>query len=258
MKIKNMLITAVMLEALVIFGTSANSQVSEQSARDKALSVAHVQLGLSFEVFLDIHRDEALEEELASVVGGLNGSEFIYRVSQAGDEIKDHVVIHHIFMDSDSAYWIAVNPVDGSVYRIAGFRDSKAELNRLLAALNINVSNEDQAEGIADFYRTVNPERYSLTKISGLLDLKQAAELQCQAVKFDPHERNFLEWWKHAKTVYAHTSFQETSTRIKKGYAIEWVVLSSPSADFCGGAALRVRLQVGSDGSIGEINFGPV
>jgi len=258
MTMKALLISALTAGSLAMSGTPANAQMGEQAAREKALSVARSQLTLSPQLFLDVHRDEALEEELASIVGGLSGSEFIYRLNRAGNEIKDHAVVHHLFVDTDPVYLIAVSPVDGSPYRIAGFRDSKAELNKLLVTLRVKVSSEDQAEELADFYRSINPERRSMTRISGLLDLKQAAERQCQAVPFDPSERDFEAWWKHAKAAYANASFKQTVVRNGSGYAVEWIVLSDPGAGLCGGAALRARLEVGTDGMIGEISFRPI
>jgi hypothetical protein len=258
MTMKALLITALTVGSLAMSGIPANAQISEQAAREKALSVARSQLSLGPELFLDVHRNEALEEELASIVGGRSGSEFIYRLSRAGNEIKDHAVVHHLFVDTDPVYLVAVSPFDGSTYPIAGFRDSKAELNKLLATLRVKVSSEDQAEELADFYRTVNPEHRSMIRISSLLDLKQAAERQCQGVPFDPNERDFDAWWKHAKTTYANVSFQQTVARNGSGYAVEWIVLSDPGTGLCGGAALRARLEVGSDGSISEISFRPV
>jgi hypothetical protein len=251
----------------IIFGTvlfsmlapRANAQVTDHAAREKAQGSVRSQLDyLRPGQFLSVQRDEGLERSLAVTAGGLAGMEFIYQVSPAGDEIKEHAVVHHLVTDADSSYLVAVNPADGSTYRIAGFRDSKAELNRLLAALRIKVSSKDQSEELADFYRTVNPERRSMTRISGLLDLKQAAERQCQAVPFDPNERDFEAWWKHAKTAYSNVSFRQTATRSDSGYAVEWIVLSSAGVGQCGGAPLRARLEVLSDGSIGEISFRPL
>lgn len=237
----------------------ANAQITEQAARDKAQSIVRSEVDyLRPGQFLSVQRDEALERSLAVTAGGLTGAEFIYQVSPAGDEIKKHAVVHHLVTDADPVYLVAVNPGNGSTYRIAGFRDSKAELNKLLSALGIKVSSKGQAEELADFYRRVNPEHRSMTRISGLLDLKQAAERQCQSVPFDPRERNFEAWWKHARTAYANLSFQQTATRSDSGYAVEWIILSSPGAGLCGGAPLRARLEVGSDGSIGEISFRPL
>src|SRR6185437_2671203 len=80
MTMKELLITVLTSGALAMYGTPANAQISEHAARNKARSVARSQLHLDPQFFLDVHRDEALEEELASVVGGLAGSEFIYRI----------------------------------------------------------------------------------------------------------------------------------------------------------------------------------
>jgi hypothetical protein len=183
---------------------------------------------------------------------------FIYQVSPAGDEIKGRTVVHHLVTDADPMYLVAVTPADGSTYRIAGFRDSKAEFNQLMAALGVMISSPDQAEALADFYRTINPEHRSMTRIPGLLNLKQAAEWQCQTVPFDANEKDFEAWWKHAKPLYENASFQQTASRDGSHYAVEWIVLSSPAAGMCGGVALRARLEVGSNGQVGEIAFRPL
>jgi hypothetical protein len=108
-----------------------------------------------------------------------------------------------IFTDVDPTYIVAVNPANGTVYRFHGFTDSLTEFEKLMAATKVKVSSLDQAEAVADFYREINPERRSITQISGLLELKQAAERQCQAVPFDPNEKDFETWWKHAKPLYS-------------------------------------------------------
>jgi hypothetical protein len=261
MKIKKLFLTAfatvVLLPALRV---SANAQMNEQSAREKALSIARPQLSyLRPGQFLSVQRDEGLEQKLAALVGGLAGSEFIYRLSPVGDEIKERSVVHHIITDIDDPMsLVAVSPLDGSTYLLHGFATSKADFNRLMAALKLKISSPDQAEALADFYREVNPERRPLTPAPGLLDLKQAAERQCQAVPFDANEKDFEAWWKHAKAVYSKASFKQTSTRSDGGYAVEWVVLSSPGAGMCGGAALHARLGVGSDAQVGDIAFRPL
>jgi hypothetical protein len=151
-----------------------------------------------------------------------------------------------------------ISAANGDVYRIHGFADSLAEFGRLMTAAKMKVLSPDQAEAVADFYREVNPEHRSMTRILGLLELKQAAEWQCQAVPFDPNEKDFEAWWKHAKLLYAGASFKQTATRSDSGYAVEWIVLSSPGAGLCGGAPLRARLEVGSDGQVGKLSFVPL
>lgn len=243
---------------LSALGMHADGQMTDQAARQKAQNIVRSQLDLRSEQFLGIRRDEELEQDLAAIVGGLAGSEFIYRVSQAGDEIKDHAVVHHMVMDNDPTYLVAVSPVDGSVYRIQGFRDSKVEFNNLMLAVKVTISSPDQAEALADFFRTVNPEHHSMTRISGLLDLKQAAERQCQAVPFDPNEKDFEAWWKHTKPLYEKVPFDQTATRSGSGYVVEWIVLSAEGPGLCGGAPLRVMLEVGTNGEIGKLTFIPL
>jgi hypothetical protein len=118
-------------------------------------------------------------------------------------------------MDVDFTYIVAISPRDGSTYRIHGFglAESLAEFQRLMTSLRMQVSSPDQAESVAEFYRKVNPENQEgLTPILSLLELKQAAERQCQTVPFDPIEKKFNAWWKHAKSLYAQISFEQTAT----------------------------------------------
>lgn len=246
--------------SLMLFTLAAptKAQVSDTAAREQTGNVVRSQLHLKSDQFLRVQRDEKLEQLLATVAGRSEGLEFIYQVSQAGDEIKGNAVVHHIFTDADPTYIVAVNPTDADVYRIHGFTDSLSEFGKLMTATKVKVLSPDQAEAVADFYREVNPERRSMTQIPGLLELKQAAELQCQAVPFDPNEKDFEAWWKHAKTLYSGASFQQTATHSDGGYSVEWIVLSSPGAGLCGGAALRARLEVSSDGHVGKLSFVPL
>jgi hypothetical protein len=241
-----------------MFTLPASAALTETTARQKALDSVRSKLSLGSKQFMDIKRDENLEVSLILCTNRLIGPVSIYRLSSTGYEVKEKAIIYHFSTDGDLNYIVAVSLTDGNIYRLAGFRDSKTEINGLLVSLKIEVSSANQAEAIADFYRAVNPEHEVVTNVSSLLDLKQAAERQCQAVPFDPRERDFEAWWKHAKTAYANVSFQQTAIRIGSGYTVEWVVLSSPGAGLCGGAPLRARLEVGSDGSIGEISFRPL
>jgi len=243
-------ISGMMLLSMLAMPTSA--QMSDQAAREQTRNAVRSQLNLKPDQFLSVQRDEKLEQLLATVAGRPEGLEFIYQVSQAGDEIKGSAVVHHIFTDVDPTYIVAVSSA-GDVYRIHGFTDSLAEFEKLMAATKVKVVSPDQAEAVADFYREVNPERRSLTRIPGLLELKQAAEWQCQTVPFDPNEKNFEAWWKHSKPLYSGASFKQTAVRSGGGYEVEWIVLSSPGAGLCGGAALHTRLEVGSDGQVGKL-----
>jgi hypothetical protein len=55
-----------------------------------------------------------LEQWLATVVSRPSWSEFIYKVSQSGDEIKANAVVHHIWMDADPTYIVAVSRRTGA------------------------------------------------------------------------------------------------------------------------------------------------
>jgi len=191
----------------------------------------------------------------------LRAREFIYRVSPAGYEIKENSVVNHLSVDGDSACIVAVRPADGSTYRIHGFADSLAEFNNLMTAAGERVSSPEQAESLADFYRNVNPENFSLAPILSLIDLKQAAERQCQSGpnSFDADQRAFAAWWVHAKPLYAKVSFHQTATPRGTGYLVEWIVLSSPAPrGNCGGAPLRAQLEVSSIGHVGKLAFLPL
>ncbi len=249
---------AVVLSTLVVL---ANAQMTDQAAREQARNVVRSQLHLKPGQFLEVQRDEELEQSLATVVSRPSWSEFIYKVSQAGDEIKEHVVVHHIFVDVDPTYIIAISQANGSTYRIQGFADSMAEFEKLMSAAKVRVLSPEQAEAVSDFYREVNPERLSLTPISSLIDLKQAAERQCQndLSSFDAGQEAFTAWWKHAKPLYAEVPFKQTAAPRGSGYFVEWIVLSSAAPrGNCGGAPLRARLEVGLDGHVGKVTFSPV
>lgn len=246
----------------------AKAQMSEQAAREQAAEIARSQLHSTVHFkanqFLGIRRDEELEQALGIAVGGQAGLTFIYKVSPEGVELRENAVVYHTWTDLDPSFIVVVNPGDGSAYRIHGFGrgESLAELQRLMTALKVQVTSPDQAESVAAFYRKVNPENYEdLTPIVGLMELKQAAERQCVsgARSFDAGEKAFAAWWKKADPLYATLSFQQGAVRHGDGYLVEWIVSSSPSAENCGGVALRAQLEVGSDGHVGNVvTFVPV
>jgi hypothetical protein len=102
----------------------ANAQVTDQAEREQASNTLRSQLHLKPNQFLRVQRDEELEQLLAAVVSRPSWSEFIDKASEEGDEIKEHVIVHHIVMDGDPTFTIAVSPVNGTAYRIQGFSDS--------------------------------------------------------------------------------------------------------------------------------------
>lgn len=234
----------------------ANAQVTEQAAGEQASNVVrselHSRLSFKSDQFLSIHRDEELEESLAMVtVGWRSGPVFIYKMSPTGVEVKENGIVNHVATDADLMHIVAVSSADGSAYRIRGFglAESLAEFERLMTALKVRVSSPDQAESLAEFYRKVNPENYeAITPITRLMELKQAAERQCQSgpSSFDADQEAFTSWWKHAQPLYAGVSFKQTATPISGGYFVEWIVLSSAAKGNWGGAPLRARLEVSS------------
>jgi len=250
-----MLFEAAVLSMLVV---TTSAQVANQDAGEQARNAVRSQLHLKPDQFLGLQRDEKLEQLLALAVGRPVGFERIYQVSQAGDEIKENAIVHHIFTDVDPTYTIAVSTSDGGSYRIHGFTDSLAEFERLMTAMKLKVLGPDQAEAVSDFYRGVNPQRTAMTPITSLIELKQAAERQCQTSSFDTGEKAFDVWWKHAKPLYEEISFRQTVVADGSGYLVKWVVLSSADSGLCGGAPLRAQLEVQKDGQIGKLKFIPL
>ena len=267
MNFRNTFSTIFVAAVLLILRVEAEAQVTEQAAREQARDVVrselHSKVNFKADQFLGIHRDEELERSLATAtIGWRAGPEFIYKVSPTGVEIKDNAIVDHVATDADFVYIVAVSSADGSIFRIHGFglAESLAEFERLMTALRLHVASPDQAESLADFYRKVNPENQAdLTPIINLLELKQTAERRCQssAKSFDAGEKAFAAWWKRAQPLYAALPFQQKAVPHGSGYLVEWVVLSSPSNENCGGAPLGARLEVGSDGRINKLAFSP-
>jgi hypothetical protein len=238
----------------------ASAQISDEGAREQACDVVRLQLHLRPDQFLSVQRDETLEQLLSSAVGKRGERHLIYKVSQQGDEIKENAVVHHLSTDADLVYIVAVNSADGISYRIHGFPDSIAEFEKLMTAVGMKVSSSEQAESVADLYRAVNPRNMPLAPISSLIELKQAAERQCHGGvnSFDTGQEAFTAWWNRAKPQYAAVSFKQRAVPHGSGYRVEWIVLSSPSGGNCGGAPLRVTLEVSSDGHVGEVSVSPL
>lgn len=238
----------------------ASAQMSDQPAREQARNTVRSQLHLRPDQFLSTQRDEALEQSLMLAVGKRAESPLIYTVSQAGDEIKENAVVHHISTDADLVYIVAVFAADGTSYRIHGFPDSVAEFEKLMTAVGMKVSSPEQAESLAEFYRGANPQNMPLAPISSLIELKQAAERQCHGgVKsFDTGQEAFTAWWNRAERLYAAVPFDQRAFPHGSGYRVEWIVLSSPSGESCGGAPLRASLEVSSDGHVGKVTVSPL
>lgn len=266
MTIQKLIPAAFGVVVLSILPMRANARITDQAAREKATDIVRSELSARMNVkpdqFLSVYRDEMLEHLLALAVGR-TGSVFIYEANPSGNEIKRNVVVHHISTDADFMCIIAVDSADGSAYRIHGFgiSESLAGFEKLIAVLKVRVSSPDQADALAEFYRKVNPGNHAgLTPILRLMGLKQAAERQCQSREksFDAGERAFANWWKTAEPMYATLPFQERTIPHGSGYRVEWIVLSSPSEEDCGGAPLRAQLEISPNGQTGGLVFVPV
>lgn len=235
----------------------AIAQTSEEVARHEAVSIVRSGVGLRPEQFLDVKRDEGLEELLIVSAGRRIPLVFMFKLSNSGYEFKNEKIVHHTFTEADLLYVVAISSVDGSAYLIRGFPNSASEFGKLMAASKVKLSSSYQAEALADFYREVNPERTFTTPITNLMELKQAAERQCQISSFDTGEQEFDTWWKKYKHLYAGLQFAQTAKSNSNGYVVEWTVLSSSGTGMCGGAALQARLDVSSDAQVVKLSFSP-
>lgn len=244
--------------ALLLLSNCARAQIPEENARQRACDVVRSRLNLRASQFLDIHRDEGLEQSLALTASRQVGPEFIYRLSLTGYEIKEKTIIQHSSTDGDFVYIVAVDAINGKVYLIHGFPDSLPEFEKLMMSARLTVSSPDRAEAVAAFYQQVNPENRSISAIANIFGLKQAAERQCQTIPFEAGDREFESWWKNARPLYTNVAFDQTATRHDDGYVVAWTVLSSAGSGACGGAALRAELEVGKDGQVGKVTFVPV
>ena len=254
MSMQRLLLAVATVAVLSVAAARSKAQVNDRTSRDEIRNAVRLRLHLKRDHFLIVQRDESLEQKL-TIARGKAGI-LLYRLNQAGDEIKGDAVVHHIFTDSDPTYIVAVR-ADGSMYCIHGFSDSGPEFEKLMTAARMNVSTPEEAELVAEFYRDVNPANQPLARISNLLEFKQAAERQCQTANFDESERAFDAWWSRAKSLYAAAQFEQIGTRSRGGYVVEWMVLSSPVPGMCAGAPVRARLDVSSDGHVGLLTFRP-
>ena len=148
---------------VAIYAAPLLAQTSEQDLRDRVSNMIRAQLQLGPDQFLSVQRDESMVRLGA----------FIFRVSRAGEEIKGHSIIHHIFTDADPVFLVAVDE-GGAMYRVHGFHDSESEFNRLVVAVGPKITGPQEAESLADFYVGVNPGGLPLTPISVRPDRTQA------------------------------------------------------------------------------------
>ena len=259
MSIRKVFSTIFGIAVLSMLAGLANGQMTDLWGCELARNAVRSQLHLKPDQFLSVQRDERLEQSLASAVGKRAGSEFIYRVSQAGDEVKEDAVVHHISTDADLDYIIVLGPGHGSSYRIHGFADSVAEFEKLTTAVGVKVSSPEQADSLAEFYRAVNPENMPGTILKPhrtQAGRRAAVSQRREVVRHWP--RGFYCRWNRAKPLYAAVPFQQKTVHHSSGYLVEWTVLSSPSGENCGGAPLRATLEVSSDGHVGKVTVSPL
>ncbi|HEX4002816.1 MAG TPA: hypothetical protein VHX36_09210 [Candidatus Acidoferrales bacterium] len=200
MSIRELLSVVVGTALLSTLAPLCRAQMTAEAAHDSALNTVRLRNHLKADQFLDIQRNQHLEELLATaMIGWRNSRVFIYEVSEAGVEIKANSTIDHLVTDADPTFIVAVRSSDGAAYCIhgCGLPGSLAEFQELIASTKVRVSDPNQAESFADFYRRVNPQNYeNLAPLASLLELKQAAERECLAgaKSFDAGETVFNAW----------------------------------------------------------------
>ncbi len=249
-----------MLVLVSAVGSFADTVASDEAGREQARNIVRQQLRLERNRFLAVQRDESLEQLLTVAVGRRAEKDFIYRVSPAGDEAISSGIIQHLSVDVDPLYIIAIYAANGRGFRIHGFADSDAEFEKLMVAAGVRVSSADQAEHLAGLYRAVNPESLPLTPITSLIELKQAAERNCQsaAKSFESGEGAFHIWWSTIGSRYEGVPLNQEASPHGTRYIVQWVVLSSRApGGTCAGSPLRALLELGPDGHIGKLKFSP-
>lgn len=258
MSFRSIIVTAALFGFLPQVGNAAYTRIKEQSAYETANAALRARLNLRANQFLQIQRDETLEHLLSLAVSRPTAPDFIFRATQAGDEIKGNAIVHHISSDIDSTYVVAVDRKTGSIARIRGFSDSMTEFDRLMATVGVKVSNADQAEAIAAFYWAVNPERLSQHPILNLFELKQLAERQCQTGSFNAGEARFDSWWSQNRARCEAIKFARATVTRDGVFILKWIVLSAGSPDSCGGIPLEAQLEITRSGKIENLTFKPI
>ncbi len=248
------------MKALLLFviaSVSVNAQLTDEAGRRLAEATVRSALNMRADDFLQVRRAEDLEEYLG-IASGHAHHKLFYRVSRDGTVADEHGVRTGVLSDGDPLFVVVVD-ADGDAYRVHRFHDSTSEFNRLLVSSGLKLASAQQVEALGDLYRATNPGNFDdLKPINSLLELKQGGERRCFRYDAPLDSKPFDEWWASAKRKYKSLSYEPKIAHEGRGFSLEWIVLSSPGKYNCGGAPLRVSIDVGLDGQVVEPKFVPI
>jgi hypothetical protein len=164
---------------MLIFGnTMAAAIVSESQARQ----IARTAVAPDSSTFLSVHRRQDLEDKLCGFIMLGNGAPqnsscaFVFEVSEEGYEFKQGKVDIHRSVHGPFIHYVVVSGDSGEAFRIAGFKDSRDEFNRMAKALYLRVWDDSGALQYAELYREVDPTNLRLELPKSDLESKQLAE----------------------------------------------------------------------------------
>jgi hypothetical protein len=257
--------TVKLVALFLCLASNAMAQISDERAHEIARETVRSSTGADH-TFFRSHRMEDLEDAYYSVRffadGTFQRDPQIFQVSDEGYEFKKDTIEYHLSVHGPFVYFVAVSSRSGDTYRIAGFKDSQREFNRLAKSYQIRLRNELQAQEYARLYLKLDPQNYRLTQTPSLLLLKQLAERRFgeQYADFAQGDVRFEEWWNKHESALAHLSLEEKILTTDKGFMVSFLTLSgiyktSPSP---GPVPMKVTLTLSKDGQIDEPTFAQV
>jgi hypothetical protein len=257
---------AVLLAAIYLcLPFSADAQVSDDRARDIAKEAVRSSTQRD-KAFFSVHRREDLEDAFYSVRSFRDGifhrDPQIFEISDQGYEFKKDSVEYHLSVHGPFVYFLAVASGSGEVFRIAGFKDSQREFNRLAKTYQVKVGNELQAREYADLYLRLDPPNNRVVRSPSLLSLKQLAESRFDDYynEFLSAESRFNRWWKRHGRAVTRISFAESITKTEQGFVLSFLTMSGidKNSPDDGPKPLSITLSLSRDGQIEEPAVAPI
>ena len=235
------------------------AQVDESSARKLALASIRSGLDLQPDDFLQLWRDEQLEQELAEAAQRQQVPLFVFKTSQTGVEFKDGIMTNHVHADGNDISTVAVNTSTGETYRIQGYKNSSAEFREMVLSIGLKIKNVSQVATLGIVYREINPDHLYDVGIPSILDLKHDVENRCSPELRPSDVRRFERWWKNAYAAYQEKSFKEVDASDGNSFFAEWVIFAAGGLnDSCAGKPVRIKLRMYGDGNISPPEFSPL
>ncbi len=256
-------VMAVLLAAMFLcLPSNAKAQLSDERARHIARETVRSSTQRD-NAFFSVHRREDLEDAFYSLRGPQDGvfhrDPHIFEVSDQGYEFKKDSIEYHLSVHGPFVYFLAVASGSGEVFRIAGFRDSQKEFNRLARFYKVRLGNEIQAREYADLYLRLDPLNNRTIRTPSLLLLKQLAESRFDDnyKEFASAESHFDRWWEKHERALGRISFAEDITKTEGGFVLSFLTMSSidKNSSDNGPAPLRVTLALSSDGQVEKPAF---